>query len=356
MIWKGIARLASLRLTLVILLLLGCGVLWSYHSPVRTTWGLALPLFLSAVNLLAAILTRPVFRRQSGLLVFHLALLAIILLAAVGRLSYLKGQLELAEGERFSGNLAVYEQGPWHSGHLDRVSFVNQGYSIDYAPGIRRRNTENRVRWRDAQGQEHTTVIGDHRPLVLEGYRFYTSFNKGFAPTFVWYPQGGGEPQRGTINLPSYPIHQYGQALAWTPPGATRELWTLLDFDETILDPDKPSQFRLPETHKLIIRIEDERHELQPGEWLPTAEGTLLYEELRSWMGYTVFYDWTLPWLLAACVVAVLSLGWHFWSKFAAKPWLREQEAAKQEPSNQRVTVADASSDSFHPRFYSHGN
>jgi cytochrome c biogenesis protein len=41
-------------------------------------------------------------------------------------------------------------------------------------------------------------------------------------------------------------------------------------------------------------------------------------------MGYLVFYDWTIPWMLSACVVAVLSMGWHFWRKFAAKPWNRE--------------------------------
>jgi hypothetical protein len=38
-------------------------------------------------------------------------------------------------------------------------------------------------------------------------------------------------------------------------------------------------------------------------------------------MGYTVFSDWTMPWLIAACILAVASLGWHFGRRFAATPW-----------------------------------
>ena len=51
----------------------------------------------------------------------------------------------------------------------------------------------------------------------------------------------------------------------------------------------------------------------------------LNFEELRSylrgWMGYKVFYDWTMHWLLAAGTLAVASLGVHFWRKYAARPW-----------------------------------
>jgi len=49
--------------------------------------------------------------------------------------------------------------------------------------------------------------------------------------------------------------------------------------------------------------------------------GVLLYDSLTIWMGYTVFYDWTISWLFAASIVAVLSLAWFFWQKFAARPW-----------------------------------
>ncbi|HEX9178887.1 MAG TPA: hypothetical protein VF859_00710, partial [Burkholderiales bacterium] len=155
----------------------------------------------------------------------------------------------------------------------------------------------------------------------LKGYRFYTSHNKGFAPTFLWLPDSGAEPILGAIHLPSYPIHEYSQALEWEPPGSGVTLWTGLQFDEVILDPEKPSEFRLPKTHRLVVRHGEDRREMRAGDRLNLPGGALEYQGLRSWMGYTVFYDWTLPWLFAACALAVASLAVHFWGKFAAKPW-----------------------------------
>ncbi len=323
--WLG--RLASLRLTLVILALLGMGVLIAYLSETHTTWALVIPLVLVALNLAAAVATNGVFRRKTALLIFHLALIAIILLVAAGRLSYLKGHLELAEGAEFSGELVGQESGPLHWSRLDRVRFVNEGFQIDYAPGVRRGATNNRVRYVDEQGGIRQAVIGDNDALVVHGYRFYTSFNKGFAPSFLWCPTQGSA-ELGAVHLPAYPAHEYRQAREWTLPGTSRTLWVQLQFDEVILDPDKPSNFRLPARHVLVTRSGDTRTELQPGQTLDLPEGRLEYIGLRSWMGYTVFSDWTTSWLLAASVVAVASLSFHFWRKFAQEPWNPDERHA----------------------------
>lgn len=316
-----LARLASPKLTLAVLIMLGAGVLAYEPAVSNTVWLLVAPLLLGALNLSAAMLVNPVFRRQTALFAFHLALLAIVVLVATGRLTYLKGELELAEGEAFSGVLARSERGPWHRSQLERAQFVNDGFSIRYEKGVRRAETRNTVRWLDDSGRVQRTVIGDNEPLVRYGYRFYTSFNKGFAPVFVWHPAAGSAPQRGTVNLPSYPIHEYRQALEWTLPDTQTTLWTLLQFDEVLLDPEQVSRFRLPERHTLVVRIGDTRHELAPGARLTLPQGVLEYERLSAWMGYTVFHDWTLPWLFVACLLAVASLAWHFWKKFAAQPW-----------------------------------
>ena len=313
--------MASLKLTLAALFFFGAGILYAYLSAVHTTLALVLPLLLLSLNLLAAVLTNAVFRSSGPLLLFHLALIAIILLIAVGRLSYLKGHVELSAGEEFDGRFTEVESGPWHWSSLDQVHFTNDGFSIQYAPGLRRERTRNAVHFTDADGREQSTEIGDQIPLVLHGYRFYTSPNKGFAPTFIWYPATGDEPTLGAVHLPSYPIHEYRQAREWQLPGTSVKLWTMLQFDEIILDPEKPSAFQLPDKHKVIVRNGELRRELQPGEAMELPEGRLVYQGLRSWMGYTVFYDWTIHWLLAACLMAVGALGWHFWSKFAAHPW-----------------------------------
>lgn len=320
-VWIFIERLASLKLTLLLLFVLGISVAVAYSGWISGTWGLAIPLALLAINLMAAVITRPAFRRQFGLLVFHLCLLAIILLLAAGRMSYLRGHVELAEGEEFTGRLTASEFGPWHPDGLEKLRFSNEGFSIAYAPGLQRGKTRNWVRYTDGKGHQQRIEIGDQTPLVLSAYRFYTTPNKGFAPTFLWYPAGGGDSLLGSVHLPSYPVNAYNQAQEWQLPGTTLKLWTMLQFDEIILDPAKPSEFRLPKQHKLVMRAGEIRREMQEGESLELPEGRLVYLGLRSWMGYQVFYDWTIHWLLGACLLAVGSLGWYFWQKFTAIPW-----------------------------------
>lgn len=314
--------LASLKLTLVALLLFAGGVLYAYWSAQPAAFALAAPLGLLALNLLAALASNPAFRQQTPLLVFHLSLLAIVLLVAAGQLTYLKGKLELAQGEEFAGVLTETEAGPWHPFRLDKVHFVNHGFDIAYAPGVMRQRTYNRVSYTDEAGTVRQAEIGDTTPLVLAGYRFYTTPNKGYAPAFYWHPSGGGAPALGTVHLPSYPANEYRQSQEWQLPGSgINKMWTQLSFDETIIDPERPSEFRLPKQHKLVLRVGDVRHELQPGQAIDLPGGMLVYFGLLTWMGYAVFYDWTIHWLLAASVTAVLALGWHFWRKFAAKPW-----------------------------------
>lgn len=339
-------HLASVKLALVIIAALVAGVLISYLSAVHTTWVLVVPLALLAVNLSAAVATNAAFWRQKGLLIFHLALIAIILLIAADRLTYLRGTLELTKDVLFDGNLTSYEAGPLHSWHLKDVKFVQEGFEIDYGPGtanqgfipdsqktadsargVRRGETRNRVRWQDGKGIWHSEVIGDINPLEVEGYQFFTTGNKGFSPMFIWTPDGGA-PVTGSINLPSYPLHEFKQYLEWTPPGSNLKLWTQLQFDEVILNPYKPSQFRLPERHKIVIRRDDNRHELQPGESVNLPGGVLKYQGLTTWMGYNVVHDWTIGWLFSACMVAMASLTWHFWQKFAARPWQTAEENA----------------------------
>ncbi len=313
--------LASLKLTMAALFFLAVGVLYAYLTAQHTTLALVLPLLLLSLNLLAAIVSNRVFRKSGPLLVFHLALLSLILLVALGRLSYLKGRVELAQGEEFDGQLTVTEAGPWHLYRLDKIHFVNDGFDIAYDVGLQRGKTSNRVRVLEPGGVERQQEIGDHIPLVQSGYRFYTTPNKGFAPAFLWYPADGGEPVLGTVHLPPYPAHEYEQSSEWQLPGMPLKLWTMLQFDELLLDPDRPTAFRLPHQHKVVVRYGDIRRELQPGDGLDLPGGRLVYQGLRTWMGYTVFYDWTIHWLLLACLVAVGSLGWHFWNKFAARPW-----------------------------------
>jgi ResB-like family protein len=314
-----VKALASLKLTAAALALLAAGVLWAYFERAQSVPALVAPMALLAINLGCAILVNPKFRAQLPLLVFHVALLALVLLAAAGRLTYLNGRLELSTGEAFTGELLDARQGPLHRPRLAHAAFVNEGFEIDYAPKWKRLETRNTVRWRSARGEE-TGVIGDQTPLVLEGYRFYTTSNKGFAPVFVWQ-RAGAPAERGSVHLPPYPVLQFAQQAQWTLPGTERSLTVRLPLDEELIDYERASRFSLPPSRAIEVVHGGKTQTLQPGASLELAEGRLRYEGLTTWMGYAVFFDWTLPWLAAAAVLAALALGWHFWRRFAARPW-----------------------------------
>jgi cytochrome c biogenesis protein ResB len=306
------AHFGSLRSTLVLLALLGVAAL------ARPTWG-ALGLVIAALslNLLAALVVHPLLRRRLPLLVFHLALLALVVIVGIGKLTKFDARFELLQGVPFDGQWLNHEAGAFADVDGARWALRNEGFTIDYAPGRRRGATRNAVAWRDEQGTEQRAVIGDHRPLVIGATRIYTSPNKGFAPVLRWQP-ARGEPVLGAVHLPSYPMHELRQSREWALPDG-RAVWLMLQFDEQqLISRDAAAQFRLPETHRLVVRVSDARSELAPGQAMAIDGGTLVYEGLRPWMGYRVSHDPTLPWLLAAALTACLALTLHYAIAFIA--------------------------------------
>jgi cytochrome c biogenesis protein len=299
-------------------------------------WLLTLPLSLLVLNLLTAVVINPSFRRQPALLTFHLALLTLVLLVALGRLTYYTAQIEVTAGGTYSGDTVNHQVGYWHQEQLSQLSFQLDDFNINYVPHdgtIQRGATRAFVRWIDRQGHTRQGIIGDQHPLVLYSYRIYTTHNKGFAPVFIWQPNEG-LPREGAIHLPSYPANEHKQALSWNLPGTAHQIWTQLQFDEVILGLDRPTQFRAPEEHQLIVRDAQYRYTLHPGDSIELSDGRLTYKGLRTWMGFAVFYDWTIPWLFSAGIIAVLSLGLHYWHRCAAKPWL---------PTNDKISPTETS-------------
>jgi cytochrome c biogenesis protein len=181
-----------------------------------------------------------------------------------------------------------------------------------------RNRTSNRVRWQDEAGITREAEIGDIVPLNLHGYRFYTTPNKGFAALIRWQPQEGAS-EIGSVNFPSFPLHADLQESTWRL--GEIDLRLRLPVDPLLIDPDQHGVFKLPARQSLVIESPLLRATLEPGQSMQLPTGRVTYLALTTWMGYQVFYDPTLPWLLAAATLAVAALGWHFWAKFARKPW-----------------------------------
>jgi len=305
-------RIASPRLTLAGFALLAAGTLATYNRPEAPAAAIVLPLALLAVNLAAAILVRPVLRR-GGLGLFHIALLALLLLAGLGRLTHFDGRVEVAEDSFFDpAQVEIRGSGPWHGSGWKNLQFRQGKYEVDYAAGVKRSHTRSQV-WADGEGGATLRVVGDDTPLILDGYRFYTTHNKGFAPLLSWQPEGG-EPVQGLINMPSYPLFDWKQENSWTAPdGTALRFWLRIErpLSErsawTLVPRDMPAV--------LVVEAAGVRHELKPGQSIALPGATLRYERLAGWMGYRIFYDPTLVPMLIASLLGVLGLGWHLWRR-----------------------------------------
>lgn len=314
-------RLAGGRLTVAGLALLGAGVAGIYGLDLPPTWTLALPAGLLAVNLAAALGVNPGLRRSSGLLVFHTALLAFLVLLVAGRLTYLRGRVEVTQGSVFTGALNEAVAGPLHPWHLPRAGFLQGPFEIPYRADGSRGDIASRVSWMDAAGRTRELTVSERRPLVLAGYRFAPTANKGFAAVFRWRPDAGAA-QVGSVHFPAYPLNADLQSRDWSLPAGGGALFARLVMAEPPVPETGPGRFRLPDQHHLVLRRGERRWELAPGDSVQLEGGELRYLKLGTWMGYSVFYDPTVPWLLACAVVGCLGLGAHY--AFAGAPRERE--------------------------------
>ena len=320
-----VKKMASLKFTLLGMVLLLIGASLSYGNPMDTpVWVLVVPMFLMALNLTAAIATNKRINQQPGLLVFHVCLLLIVVLAAVGRMTHMDAHLEIVSGTEFSSDkLLEVDSGPWHSNSLDKVHFVQGFFTVQYAPGMKRGLTHSHIKVLQPGGEWVDKIVGDDRPLVIEGYRFYTTFNKGFSPVLTWLPDNG-VPVTGTVNMPSYPLFEYKQDNRWQPPGSEEQIkfWLQLktgmkEDEHWVLDGRRAKG-------TLIVTTDGNRHELGVGESVRLLHGTLRFESMTTWMGYRLFYDPTIQWLFVVSICGVFGLAHYLWQKTNLQPWMSE--------------------------------
>lgn len=306
-----LAAVASLKLTLVGIAVLAAVLLWAVVVERPVGMLPVAPLALLFVNLSAAVAVHERLRRQTGLLVFHLGLAALALVAAVGRLLAFDGHVEVTEGALLEvGQIVADSQAPFHPWGLDEALFIQQGFTIDYDPGMRRRHTRSTVSVPDGRGGWQERVVGDDHPLALGGYRFYTSSNKGFAPVVTW-ERAGAAPVTGAVHMPSYPINEDRQGNEWALPDGSGTVALWLELARPAYDEHAKWVLAAPADAKLVVIDGDRREVLEPGQSVAVGAGRIRYDGVTTWMGYKIFYDPSLPWLAAAAGVAVLGLAWH---------------------------------------------
>ncbi len=299
--------LASLRLTILGLLLLGVGGFTASRQVDGSQWLVIAALSLLSLNLIAALLSNPVFRIRPALFGMHVGLLLLVLSMALGQLTRFRGHFEISEGEAFDPGRMITDRVGLIAPVLPAEgAFVQGAVSVNYAPGLMRRETRSRIMPADGPLTEAT----DGRPLIIDGHRFYVTHNKGFSALVSW-KQGADTPERtGTLHFPSYPRLAPMQYLDWTAPDGTA-----LRFDIRPKLHPEASPWTLNRgmvEERLVVRVGDTERTLGAGESTRLPGGGILrFEHIDLWIGYRVFYDPSLTWCFASALIAVCCLGLH---------------------------------------------
>ncbi len=306
-------KLASLRLTLLSMILLAVlAVLGSRDADIGTGVTVV-PLVILIVNLVAALLTNRSFRTQTGLLVFHIGLLLVFACIGLTLLLRYDGHVEIVQGGAFDAALVeTVEQGWWHDNKLGDIELYQGEIQINYLPGLNRQDTRSTIEYRAAPGELRRITVGDTRTANIDGYRFAATFNKGFALLLHWAGTDG-EEVLGAVHMPSFPEYDWNQVTTWTTP-AGQEVELELDFDQRVSDDRADWMFGrtdLPYSVKVTISGEPQSR-IRGGESVELAGGLVQVVDLRVWMAYQIEYLPFLPWMFVAAMLAIVGLALHF--------------------------------------------
>lgn len=310
---KSVLRLiASLRLTTVGMVMLGVGGFVVSKEITGSSWLVVLPLLLLAMNLLAALIINPIFRARPALFGMHIGLMLLVIALAIGQLTRYRGHFEISEGQAFDPETVIVDRTGYIKPVLPQEGTFRQGkVHVNYAPGVVRRETVSHVVLIDGQLMEST----DGQPLIINGYRFYLTHNKGFSAILSW--QGSTAPAfyQGAVHFPSYPRLAPNQTTRWiTPHGTPLELKI-----EPHNHPQKTA-WKLDNSmagDRLMVRVNgDEGIALTPGQDLNLPGGRLHLIGFRFWIGYRVFYDPTLFWVFSCATITLIFLAILILSKF----------------------------------------
>lgn len=304
--------LGSTRYTAPGLALLVLSLLAAHLDPRMPGWVVLVPSSLLAVHLAAALMHHRAFRTQPGLLLFHGALLLVMVLTGIDQLVTFSARVELVQGHAFdAGDIEVVEAGPLHRVRwLEDVRFVQRSIRVEYAAGMVRRRTRSRVSIMQP-GESRSMQFGDSRPLEAAGYRFYTTSNKGFSALLRFVPDSGSA-HVGHVNFPSFPLNDWNQRNRWTTPQGESLALDLI----VASGPDGSGDWRFDEASLQRVKalnVRTARHSatLSAGDGLRVDGGWISYEGAQLWMGYHVVYEPLLHLTLGVALVGALGLAWH---------------------------------------------
>ncbi|MFE1781171.1 cytochrome c biogenesis protein ResB [Streptomyces sp. NPDC059506] len=144
------------------------------------------------------------YLREAGNLVFHIALIVMLVGFAAGQLYMSEGTKLVVEGDGFANNLTQYDD--FKDGNLfDRDDLGGFGFTLDEFTGTYERSGPQRGSARDfradityweAGGEEKKAVVSSNHPLEVAGYKAYLT-GHGYAPVVTVRDGQGDVAYRG---------------------------------------------------------------------------------------------------------------------------------------------------------------
>lgn len=283
------------------------------------------------------------YLRETGNLVFHVALIAVLIGVAVGGQLGWKGNVVVREGTGFSNTLTQYDA--WGAGRFmdpDRLapfSFTLEDFRVDFERSEAQRGSprlfEADLVYRSAPGaEEERTTIEVNEPLVADGAKVFL-VGHGYAPRFVirdtagevvfddtvvFLPQDGNFTSTGVIKVPDAPV-PLGISGIFAPTAAlTEERGPHSVFP----GPDYPAVFLSAFTGDLglddgspqsVYSLDTDGMEqvglesLLPGDvWAIDGVGSIEFADLERWASFQIAHDPGKELALIASVMAMVGL------------------------------------------------
>ncbi|MBN1095816.1 cytochrome c biogenesis protein ResB [Blastococcus sp. TML/C7B] len=149
------------------------------------------------------------YLKETGNLLFHLSLIALLLGLAGGKLWGYEGSILVTEGDGFCNSFQQYDtysSGPLvDSGDLSPTCVDLERFEAEYEPDLTASSFTADIRYGEPGAEGRPTTIGVNSPLRSEGDRLYLT-GHGFSPTFsVTLPDGQAFTDITVPFLPSDP-------------------------------------------------------------------------------------------------------------------------------------------------------
>ena len=285
------------------------------------------------------------YLREAGNLLFHLALLGVLVSVALGGLFGYKADRLLVQGQSFADTVSALDE--WHPGRfvtaadLGPFTMTLNRFDASYVTSGQQRGQPSafdaRVTYTEQPGGPARTFDLDvNRPLSVDGAKVYL-IGHGYAPEFtvtdargdVVYNQptpfvagtSGNFLSQGVVKVSDAQPEQLGFTGVFVPtavdvggtlesvfPAADNPVVSLIAYAGNLGMDSGPSQSVYQLDTSGMHRLTDSPQVLQPGQSLklPGGQGTITFTGYVPWVSLAITHD---PGQLPALICGIAALG-----------------------------------------------